>query len=74
VTVPALLGMARALQGNYVTCRKAFWTLCKPQRDPWTDDHMKWEELKALEGTEGKFNLSLFQVVSQQWLDKNNDC
>lgn len=65
VTVPSLLGMARALQGSCVTQRKAFWTMCAPQCEPWGSGDAKWDRVKGVEGLE-KYNMALFEVVKWQ--------
>ena len=65
VTVPALLGMARALQGCHVIQRQAFWDMCQPHQDPWsTEEHPGWGMMREQAEQEESYNMALFEVVS----------
>lgn len=65
VTVPALLGMAKALQGCQVSRREAFWSLCAPFSEPRKEEDSWWEKLREQEGLEEEYNMTLFKVVSE---------
>ena len=65
VTVPALLGMARALQGCQVSRREAFWSMCAPYCETWVEGDSRWEMLRDQMASEEKYNMALFKVVSK---------
>ena len=72
VTVPSLLGMARALQGCHVIRRQAFWDMCSPRSETWEDGDSRWDMLRGLPELEEKYTMTLFEVVSTAEPQYNN--
>ena len=65
VMVPALLGMARALQGCHVIRRQAFWAMCSPHGEIWSEGDARWDMLKAQPDLEEQYSMTLFKVVRE---------